>query len=613
MYKYKEPLTPDQLLLLDKLSKKDFSEFNETDVREEYITKILDLLGYEKKTDYEVEREESSDLKWLHIAKAKLQRFDYKFNIRKKYFWLIEAKSGKNRYITRENEEQAYLYSLNPNINCRFFAVCNGWLFNLYDRNKLLNNDDSNIFSPILSIKNSEIKDRFNELYSYLGSSEIIFKIKEDILLREIKNTLSAEINPDRLKQFKYAVDDVINTSATQVLENIRANVKNDKNNEADRLEKILHAMSLESIIDYIFDNHMTVFSLLIGCKVIKAKLLEHITRFNFDNSHGYGKIEFFFDYVFLRPMRTVQIEYFWNIVGLIGFLETDQRFSGLMCKYLNNKIVISDLLDKYLFDMLNFFENRPDIRAYIIIYPMQYRIIKSMMYSFNNSVFNEIISREIDIHNYFRTEEELSKMYFSKGHALIILSRNIIRRCMYDFIIKALARPSNNYPQPSIPRPSSIGEVVNTEIIKRTISELDYVLDIIEEKIDVDKLREQSQADEQDEMFAFDRYYQNPWNSIFFSSFTTIFNMKFDHNFNENVISRAKYLVENRFLYVWQYVHMTLQPKDRSMDRIRENNELLDEFKIIIKEKSEHESIIANIKYNTWDKPDIIQWTPYR
>lgn len=214
MHKYKEPLTPEQLALLDKLSKKDFINFTEADVREEYIAPILSLLGYEKNTDSEVEREESSDLKWLHIDNAGLQRFDYKFNIRKKYFWLIEAKNGKNWDITHIDEEQAYLYSFNPDINCRFFAVCNGWLFNLYDRNKFLSNDDRNIFEPVLQIKHSEIKEKFEELYSFLGSSEIVFKVKEDILLREIKNTLSAEINPDRLKQFSRAVDEVINISS---------------------------------------------------------------------------------------------------------------------------------------------------------------------------------------------------------------------------------------------------------------------------------------------------------------------------------------------------------------------------------------------------------------
>jgi hypothetical protein len=611
MYKYKEPLSQEQLALLDKLSKKDFSKFNESDIREEYITKLLDLLGYEKNTDYEVEREESSDFKWLHIEEAKFQRFDYKFNIRKKYFWLIEAKSGKNQNISHEDVEQAYLYSLNPDINCRFFVVCNGWLFNLYDRNKFLSNDDSNIFDPILQIKNSEIKDKFEQLYSFLGSSEIIFKVKEDILLREIKNTLSAEINPDRIKQFSYSVDEVIKASADQVLENIRAkhNFKENSEKERKELEKQLNTMSVETITDCYFNGFMNGLTLGVSCKIIKAKLLKYAQYINFRESEGYSKLDIFFDYIFLRPMRTIQIDYVWNIIALIDSFERDQAFYGMMCKYQKSKIDISELIDKYLLDMFNFFENRPDLRAYIIVYPMYYRIIKCMIYGYGNSIIREIISKQIDINNYFWTEEDLEKMRFSKGTAFIMLSQSIVERCMSKFNISALAKPSNNYPQPSKPSQNSIGEVVNTEIIKRTISELDSDLKILEKNMDLDLLREQSQTDEHDEMFTFDRYYQNPWNSIFMRSINILLNQKNGHTFSEEVLNRAKYLTENRFLSVWHYTQMMKQPENRNMDISVNQEELIMEYGITINENTEHEAILSDIKYQTWDRPEIITW----
>lgn len=182
---------------------------NETDVREEYITHIQTLLGYAKNTDYEVEREESSDLvdMSINIGSKKL-KLDYKFNIRKKYFWLIEAKTGKEQSLSTEDIAQAYLYSLHPNINCRFFAICNGWTFNLYDRNAGLFKDlNADVFQPILSIKHSELnEDTFNKLYSFIGSSEIVFKVKEDILLNDIKDTLESEIYMDRLREFSRKV-----------------------------------------------------------------------------------------------------------------------------------------------------------------------------------------------------------------------------------------------------------------------------------------------------------------------------------------------------------------------------------------------------------------------
>lgn len=367
--------------------------------------------------------------------------------------------------------------------------------------------------------------------------------------------------------------------------------------------------MSLESIIDYIFDGFMNKFILEIGCKVIKVKLREYTKFINFHKSIGYSTLDMFFDYVFLRHMRPIHIDYLWNIVGLINNLEMDPEFSGMLCRYHKEKIEISELLDKYLIDMFNFFKNRPDIRAYIIIYPMYYRIIKFIIYGFGNSIVNQLISEQINILNYFWTEEELERIHFSKGHALIMLSRNIIMKCMSDFNTKALTKPSHNYPEPLKPSLYSIGEVVNTEIIKRTISELDFDIKLFDGKIDIDKLREQSQTDEQDEMFSFDQHYQNPWNALFISSINILLNCQNSHVFSKNVLDKAKYLTENQFIPVWHFSQMMQQPKNRSMNRDKNEEELLKEYGLIINEKTKHDDIVSNIKYNTWDRPEIIQW----
>lgn len=48
MYKYRKPLEVHEIEKLQELSQLDFSTMNETDVREEYITPLLTLLGYKK-------------------------------------------------------------------------------------------------------------------------------------------------------------------------------------------------------------------------------------------------------------------------------------------------------------------------------------------------------------------------------------------------------------------------------------------------------------------------------------------------------------------------------------------------------------------------------------
>lgn len=184
MRKYNKPLSKRDNEQLDKLSKKKFTTYTEADVREEFITPLLALLGYEKNTDYEVEREEGFSFKgslipfsemYLRIGKGK-KKLDYICNVRKTNFWLIEAKSGKKKEIEQKDIEQAYSYSLHPKVNCRYFMVSNGWQTNLYDKNKFLLDEDANIFEPILSISCDQIKEKFQALNYKIGAPNIIFK-----------------------------------------------------------------------------------------------------------------------------------------------------------------------------------------------------------------------------------------------------------------------------------------------------------------------------------------------------------------------------------------------------------------------------------------------------
>jgi hypothetical protein len=143
MKKYRPPLTERELQELEVLSKLDFSNYSEADVREEYLMPILRLLGYRKDLDYSVSREETFKLNRLFLqVGAKKVRLDYICSIRKQYFWLIDAKKGecqapsKPPKIRDEDVFQTYFYSLHPTINCKHFVVSNGWYLNVYDRDE---------------------------------------------------------------------------------------------------------------------------------------------------------------------------------------------------------------------------------------------------------------------------------------------------------------------------------------------------------------------------------------------------------------------------------------------------------------------------------------------
>ncbi len=104
---------------------------------------------------------------------------------------------------------------------------------------------------PILSIKNSELLSKYNELYSILGSSNIIFNVKEKVILAEIEKTLSAEIYPNRLIQFEEKVNIIISKSMNAVHINI-SNIL-----ESNRKEKFLEFEEyINSLCSYNFSYH---------------------------------------------------------------------------------------------------------------------------------------------------------------------------------------------------------------------------------------------------------------------------------------------------------------------------------------------------------------------
>ncbi|MGO9386929.1 MAG: hypothetical protein ACLPWD_02665 [Methanobacterium sp.] len=154
MRKFRTPLTTYENKKLEELSQLDFSRWNETEVREHYIIPLLNLLGYKKDCDYDVSSAQSYRLNplFLQIGSTRVE-LDYIFSVRKSKFWLIEAKSGyknikgKKSVIGKKEIDQAYFYSLHPEINCPYFVVSNGWDINIYERDNLRED-----LEPVLSV-----------------------------------------------------------------------------------------------------------------------------------------------------------------------------------------------------------------------------------------------------------------------------------------------------------------------------------------------------------------------------------------------------------------------------------------------------------------------------
>lgn len=479
MYKYKEPLTKEQINLLKQLEKKDFSNYNETDIREEYIAPMLTILGYKKDSDYQVIREDNYKVEelYLNVGRERI-KLDYIFNIRKRNFWIIEAKKGEKKEISKDDCSQAYLYSLHPQVNCRYFVVTNGWLFNIYDRNKFLNDDDTDVLIPILSIKNSELLSKYNELYSILGSSNIIFNVKEKVILAEIEKTLSAEIYPNRLIQFEEKVNIIISKSMNSVHGNIRNILESKRNERFLEFEKDINSLSISNFDYRLFNYGMGTFYLDTMYKKIKKDFISFKDTWGKENV--VSKITNFFLSVFIHNKelfnnKIILPPYFYNITYFLIKMKRDKELEGLFFIYDDIKINKNDMLELYFIkDLFNFFENNIYTRVCIILYPKIYRLAKILL-SIDSPTMRETIINKIRLKEFYMLEEDLATSHINKQDETIIYIENFTITALIYLLPEIIKKDSYNK------------EYLNKEYYNNILEAIDSFIEKAENKIKID------------------------------------------------------------------------------------------------------------------------------
>ena len=274
---------------LNRLSRMKLSGWNETDVREGFITPLLTLLGYQKGTDYDINREGSHLLPkrpFFFIGRDKIQ-LDYALLVRNRNFWIIEAKAPDQEDLTEQAIFQAHFYSIHPEVNARYFMVTNGLTTALYDA-RALGND----YEPVLMIRQAALPTKFVELNNRLGASRIRQMFRNQILV-DTRHVLSTEVREEALKEFRNQVEQVIQELIPTVREN-SWKVYDQKRADAfeqlrqriesgtlDQLVRIgLEYLEPPKLVQYVFDTRLSGVSAptkaeILGsiCKSLRGKL----------------------------------------------------------------------------------------------------------------------------------------------------------------------------------------------------------------------------------------------------------------------------------------------------------------------------------------------------
>ena len=184
-------------MFIDFWQKTDFSKFDESDIREEFIVKLLYLLGYSKNTINDIIREPSYKLSepFQRVGRKRI-KIDYIPSVRLKSFWILEAKPGNPSKMDIGDMLQAYLYATHPEVQVPYIVLCNGWELKIF----YIHNID-NWNEPIFTINNRNCREKFSELRKILSANTIL-SFQRECLLNQIRNTFEVEIDIEQLKNF---------------------------------------------------------------------------------------------------------------------------------------------------------------------------------------------------------------------------------------------------------------------------------------------------------------------------------------------------------------------------------------------------------------------------
>ncbi len=186
---------------LEALAKLDFSDKGEAFVEQKFVTPLLESLGYETHKDYEVIRhgDDGAAFKLKHppvekgAVKVKTYIPDYVPTIRKKMFWILEAKSPKSApYPFADNYMvQGLQYCVHPEIQAKYLVTTNGRHTAVHDAHGAIFLD-KDLYAPILEFEATELVAKWSEIYELLSVETLRKRIEVDLKTMYDKLCLSS-------------------------------------------------------------------------------------------------------------------------------------------------------------------------------------------------------------------------------------------------------------------------------------------------------------------------------------------------------------------------------------------------------------------------------------
>ena len=238
--------------------------YSEADVREEIISDLLRVLGYDKQSNFSIDRDKGLQL----LGRKNFP--DYSLTLWSENFWLIEAKKpGRiDNHFRAKDIRQAVGYAIHPAINAALAVICDGRKIAIFDR-------EESLAEPIVTVKITELSQNIDILRAILSPWQIWLFEKRRIA-RQLDKVFDKEFNIQRLEEFKSLVVNRLDSKRSVVIDNMRRMFR--ASDDADESIQILRSSDPVDLIEGAFFLQSSVPSAM----AIAETLVFHCQRSSF-------------------------------------------------------------------------------------------------------------------------------------------------------------------------------------------------------------------------------------------------------------------------------------------------------------------------------------------
>lgn len=219
-FKALEPLDEAATETIHRIQSLNVNTFNEAAVREEIITPLLRVLGYDIQSYFSIERERPIRLL------GRNNFLDYDLTLWSTSFWLIEAKrpGSSNVAFSASDIGQALSYAAHPEINAALVVLCDGRKISVFDR-------EEDIQIPILTIYLDNLEENIDQLRYVLSPWQVWFFEKRRIV-RQLDKVFDREFNIGRVEEFKKLIEQRLDSKQQMIVNNMRVVLADDNHRD---------------------------------------------------------------------------------------------------------------------------------------------------------------------------------------------------------------------------------------------------------------------------------------------------------------------------------------------------------------------------------------------